>query len=93
MGYTTKKGCCPPQGRELLPLVKSSHTSSLALLSPAGARAVTVYAIEDKVIELESCCPPQGRELLPGVDYTAEDVQGLLFPAGARAVTTSCSMQ
>ena len=61
---SVERGCCPPQGRELLrDVMRIFVRNILALLSPAGARVVTNY-IKTVLKEAQGCCPPQGRELL-----------------------------
>ena len=68
---SVERGCCPPQGRELLrDVMRIFVRNILALLSPAGARVVTNY-IKTVLKEAQGCCPPQGRELLRKLDLSA----------------------
>ena len=47
------RSCCPPQGRELLPNRSTSMTGKVSLLSPAGARAVTlIEMLESKTLKV-----------------------------------------
>ena len=65
MRYTTKKGCCPLQGRELLPLRVCPPACTVACCCPPQGRELLPVVYLWATLP-RSCCPPQGRELLRG---------------------------
>ena len=86
-GFRTRSHsrCCPPQGRELLHLGNVRDNYPDSLLSPAGARAVTIKETNNHVL-YRLLSPAGARAVTRRVVYYLGDV-ALLSPAGARAVT------
>ena len=61
-----EKRCCPPQGRELLQIMKYTDYTNFALLSPAGARVVT-DVVQTGTARVQGLLSPAGARVVTQV--------------------------
>ena len=76
---------CPPQGRELLRETYLGNYRNSRLLSPAGARVVTLSGHEARIWLNKLLSPAGARVVTMGLESDVE-IAEFLSPAGARFV-------